>query len=153
MGTRWQLLSLAAVALVCVGLAQTQPGHAVLVDAGLYETPATYTELAFSDPGALPNALKKPSESLIVSFRIHNVSTDERSYQWSIALVHGTDSQVKASGDAPTAAQRGTTVTRSVAASCASGRLEVVVRLASPVESISFWLTCPTAAGKKSATQ
>jgi hypothetical protein len=143
---------LVAVVLICVSLAQTQQGHVVLGDVGLYKT-VSYTELAFSDPGTLPGTLEKPHEDLDVSFGIHNVSTDARSYHWSIVLVHGTYGQVKASGNVLTAAQGRATVSKSVAASCTGGRLQVVVRLASPSESISFRMTCPPAASKKQAPQ
>lgn len=149
---RWQLFLLVAVILTCVGLAQTQQGHVLLEDAGLYKT-ATYTELAFSQPGALPSALEKPSGNVKVSFGIHNVSDSSRSYRWSIAFVHAGKSQVKASGAVLTPAQGQTTVTRSVAAACVGGRLQVIVRLAAPPESISFWMTCPPVAVEKRAKQ
>jgi hypothetical protein len=95
---RWSLLSLVAIVLCCAALTQTSRGHVLLQDAGLYETPATYTELTFSHPGALPDALVKPSSKLTVSFGIHNVSDIPRSYQWFIMLAHSGKSQVKASG-------------------------------------------------------
>jgi hypothetical protein len=149
---RWHLFLLVAAVLTCVGLAQTSQGHVLLRDTGLYETPAIYTELTFSEPGALPSVLQKSGGNVKVSFGIHNVSGAPRSYQWSIVFVHAGKSQVKASGAARTLAQGRTAVTRSLAAVCVGGRLQVVVRLASPVESISFWMTCPPAA-KKQASQ
>jgi hypothetical protein len=148
---RWSLLSVFAAVLICVGLAQTQPGHALLRDTGLYETPAVYTELTFNEPGALPSALERPNGTVKVSFGIHNVSYAARSYQWSIHLVHAGKNRVVASGAAQTPAQGRTGVTRSVAAACVGGRFQVVVRLASPAESISFWVTCPPAAARKRA--
>lgn len=149
MRARWQVLVLVATVLVCLGLAQTQQGHAVLRDVGLYEAPATYTELAFSDPGHLPGALPKPTSGIKVSFTIHNVSVDSRSYQWSIVLAHSGKSQVAANGTAASPAQGQTEVTRSVTASCVGVRLQVTVRLTSPAESISFWMTCAPTAGKQ----
>jgi hypothetical protein len=150
---RWHLSFLAVAILACVGLAQTQQGHVVLSDVGLYQTPAPNTELAFSQPGALPSVLEKSNGIVKVSFSIHNASGDPRSYQWSILLVHLSDSQAKASGSVLTPALGRTVVTKSVAAACVDGRLQVVVRLASPAESISFWMTCPAAATKKQAKQ
>jgi hypothetical protein len=153
MRARWQLLLLVAALVTFVGLAQTQQGHSVLRDVGLYQTPATYTELAFSSPGNLPETLSKPNSDIDVSFSIHNVSSNLRSYQWSIVIVHAGKSQVKASGTLVSPGQSHAKVTRSVAAACAGGRLQVTVHLASPAESISFWVTCPPAAsnvqGKK----
>src|SRR5580704_9988359 len=134
MRRHWPTLLLGALALVCAALAQTTQGHVLLRDAALYETPATYTELTFSTPGKLPTALAKPSASVPVAFGIHNVSGAPRDYSWSIALVRAGKSQVKATGAVLTPAQGRTAVSRSVVAACPSGRLEVVVRLASPAE-------------------
>jgi hypothetical protein len=149
MKARWQVLVLVAAVLICAALAQTQQGHVLLRNVGLSETPATYTELAFSEPGNLPRALTKPAENIKVSFSIHNVSGDPRSYQWSIILVHAGKSQVKANGSLLSPAQGQTEVTRSVQAACVGGRLQVVVRLISPSESINFWMTCLPAAATK----
>jgi hypothetical protein len=149
MRSSWQLLLLVAGVLVCAGLAQTQPGHTLLRDTGLYETPATYTELTFSAPGDLPSAVALPNASITVAFGIHNVSGDSRDYHWSIVLVHSDKSQVKASGTVPTPAHGRSAVTKSVAAACTSGRVQVVVQLANPAESINFWVTCPSASAKK----
>ena len=153
MKDRWPLLSVVAAALICVGLAQTQPGHVLLRDTGLYATPTVYTALAFNDPGALPSALEKPNGTVEVSFGIHNVSYAARSYQWSIQLVHAGKNRVEASGTAHTPAQGSTGVARLVAAACVGGRLQVVVRLASPAESISFWVTCPPVAARSMRTK
>jgi hypothetical protein len=153
MKSRWYLLLPAVIAVVCVGLAQTTQGHRLLGAAGIYEEPATYTELAFSTPGALPNTLPTLTASVRVSFGIHNVSSDPRSYNWSIALVHSGVSEVKASGAVLTAAQGQASVTRSVVPACTGGRVQVVVRLASPGQSISFWMTCPSAPAQTKASQ
>jgi hypothetical protein len=150
MKSHWQLLTIVAVALACVGLAQTQQGHALLRNVGLYETPAAYTELTFSEPGDLPTTVARPSSSVKVSFGIHNVSDNARSYVWSIVLVHAGKSQVKASGSAQTPAQGRTAVAKPVVVACVGGRVQVVVRLASPAQSISYWMTCPPASKKAS---
>jgi hypothetical protein len=142
---RWQLLVLVAAVLVCAGLAQTQPGHALLRDTGLYETPVPYTELTFSTPGDLPTAVAQPNASVNVAFGIHNVTGGPRNYQWSILLVHSGKSEVKASGVVQTPDQGRSTVTKSVVTACTSGKVEVVVQLTSPAESIDFWVNCPTA--------
>jgi hypothetical protein len=143
---RWQLLVLVAAVLVCAGLAQTPPGHALLRDTGLYETPVPYTELTFSTPGDLPSAVAKPNASVSVAFDIHNVTGDSHDYHWSIALVHSGKSEVATSGVVQTPDQGTSTVTKSVATACTSGRVQVVVQLTSPAESIDFWVNCPAAA-------
>jgi hypothetical protein len=148
MRSRWYLLLFAVFALACVSLAQTPQGHRLLGAVGIYEEPAAYSELAFTTPGALPNTLPTLSASVTVSFGIHNVSSASRSYDWSISLVHSGVSKVKASGTVSTSAQGRAAVTRSVVPACTGGQVQVVVRLASPAESISFWMTCPTAPTK-----
>jgi hypothetical protein len=138
------LVILLALAVLCVGVAQTSPGHAALRGMGLYEPPASYTELTFAAPGDLPSALSAAGSAINVAFDIHNVSGAARTYQWSIALAkNGQDGRQKASGTVTAPAQGRVTVTRSVAATCTGGRLQVLVRLASPAESVDFWVTCP----------
>jgi hypothetical protein len=151
MNSRWPLMLLAVIALVCVSLAQTPQGHTALAAAGIYEEPATYTELAFTTPGAMPDALPLATASVKVSFGIHNVSGAPRSYDWSIVAVDSGVSKVKASGTVLTAAQGRASVTRSVVPGCTGGRVQVVVRLASPAQSINFWMTCPPAPTKAKA--
>ena len=147
------LLLIVVVVLTCVGLAQTQQGHVLLGDVGLYQAPATYTELSFAAPETLPHYLARPNGTVTVSFDIHNAENADHPYQWSILFVQGSESQVKASGMVVTPAGGQTGITSRVAASCTGGRMQVVVRLASPAESISFWMTCPPAAPKRQAAQ
>jgi hypothetical protein len=140
---RWSLLALVAAVVVCAGLAQTSPGHAVLRDVGLYEVPASYTELAFTDAGALPDTLEPVKGPVPVSFSLHNVSASPQTYQWSIALTHDGKSKVKATGTVGVPAQGKATVTKSVTPCGTGPEVQVVVRLASPAESINFWVLCP----------
>jgi hypothetical protein len=141
------LVLVVGLILLCVGLAQTSQGHVALSKVGLYEEPANYTELAFAAPGDLPSTLSSPNSPIDVSFSIHNVSGTERSYQWSVVLTKtGQKGHVKASGTVTTPAQGRVTVTKSVAMACTGGRLQVLVRLASPAQSVDFWVTCPASA-------
>jgi hypothetical protein len=137
------LVLLVALVVLCVGLAQTSQGHVLLGDVGLYEQPASYTELTFTSPGDLPSALPSPNSPINVSFGIHNTSGAVRAYQWSIVLAKASQSNVKATGTVTAPAQGRVTVTKSVAMACVGGRLQVLVRLASPAESVDFWVTCP----------
>jgi hypothetical protein len=139
----WGALVLLALVVLCASLAQTGTGHALLQDAGLYEAPPTYTELTFTSPENLPTQLNSKHAAVGVSFSIHNVSGASRTYNWSITLVGSAHSHVGASGAATVPAQGRAIVARTVAVACAAGRLQVVVRLASPPESIDFWATCP----------
>ena len=134
---------LMALVMLSAGFAQTRQGHALLQGVGLYEAPTSYSELAFTAPGNLPRQLKSEHAPIGVSFGIHNVSGSSRTYRWSIVLARSGQSHVKASGVVSVPAQGRVTVARTVAMACAGGRLQVVVRLASPAESIDFWATCP----------
>lgn len=141
---RWSLLSLVALVVICAGLAQTSRGHALLRDAGLYKVPTSYTELAFTNSDALPDAPTAKGQ-VPVSFSVHNVSGSSSTYQWSIAVTRDGKSQVKATGTVGVPAQGRATVTKSVTAECGTApSLQVAVRLASPAESIDFWVSCPS---------
>lgn len=139
----WSALVLMALIMIIAGLAQTKQGYALLGETGLYETPASYTELAFTTPGNLPGQLKLERTPIDVSFGIHNVSSSSRSYRWSIVFVRSGKNHLAASGVVSAPAQGRATVARTVALSCTDGRLQVVVRLVNPDESIDFWATCP----------
>lgn len=140
------LVLLVALAALCAGLAQTSPGHVLLGDIGLYEQNASYTELTFTTPSDLPATLPSPNAPIDVSFGIHNASGAARAYQWSVVLTKAGQSDVKASGTVTASAQGRVTVTKTVAMTCVGGRLQVSVRLASPAESVDFWVTCPASA-------
>src|SRR5947209_2867525 len=141
--------ALLAVVVVIVGLAQTSPGHALLKDAGLYKEPASYTELAFAAPATLPVHLTSRETQVRLAFRLHNVSGSPRSYRWSVVLVHIGRGKVAASGAVAVPAQGKTTVAKTVPLACTGGRLQVIVRLADPRESVDFWTTCAPAARSK----
>ena len=143
-GPARNLVILITLAAACTGLAQTGPGHTVLSGLGLYKPPASYTELTFAAPGHLPGALPSPDSPVDVSFNIHNVSGAARVYQWTVVLAkNGKNGHAKAAGTGTAPAQGRVTVTRSVSTTCTRGRLQVLVRLASPAESVDFWVTCP----------
>jgi hypothetical protein len=150
---RWSLLALVALVVICAGAAQTSQGHALLRDAGLYKVPATYTELAFTNSDGLPDAPTAKGQ-VPVSFSVHNVSGSSSAYQWSIAVTREGKSQVKATGTLGVPAQSTATVTKTVTAACGTApNLQVVIRLASPAESIDFWVTCPAGTPTATATK
>ncbi len=137
----WSVVALLAL-VVCVGLAQTNIGHALLQDAGLFEAQPPFTELAFTNPQDLPSKLTSEHPSINVSFRIHNASLSPRTYQWSIVLVRSGGSYVAASGAESTLPLAYVTVNKTVVTTCAGGRLQVRAQLAAPAESIDFWAAC-----------
>jgi hypothetical protein len=140
----WSAVALVVLLLVGAGVAQTGEGHVLLQDAGLVQGPSSYTELAFTTPGSLPSQLTSSHAPINVLFGIHDSSGSSRIYQWSIVLVRSGRSDVEASGTVSTSVQGTATVAKTVTAACVGGRLQVVVRLVSPAESIAFWVTCPS---------
>lgn len=146
----WSALISAALVVACVGLAQTGTGHAALREAGLLQAPPGYTALAFSHPQSLPTQLRSEHASIDVSFGIHNASGTPRTYRWSIVLVRSGRTHLKAAGVLRMSAEGSSSIDRIVTTSCMGGRLQVVVRLATPTESIEFWTACrPQARGAR----
>jgi hypothetical protein len=140
---RWSLLMLAVLVLLCAGVAQTSPGHSVLVGLGLTETPPSYTELAFTNAGSLQESVASLQAPVTVSFDIHNVSASARSYHWSIVAEHGATNEGSLAGNATVAGQGRASFIENVQVTCPSGRIQMILRLASPAESLNFWVSCP----------
>ena len=135
------LLALLALVVAGATLAQVTAGS-LLRDVGLSQSPPSDTELAFSHPQALPTALRSVHGAIAVSFDIRNVSDASRTYRWRIELVRSRQRRTVAAGVVSTPSQGGARVDKTVATSCAGGRLQVVARLTSPAESIDFWVAC-----------
>jgi hypothetical protein len=143
------LITAAVVAVVglALALAQTSAGHAMLRKAGLYEEPASYTSLAFTDPQSLPSWLSPVPSRVSVSFGISNSSADPRSYRWSVVLQRTGRVNRLAGGEVEVPAGESTTVAPVVTASCSAGQARMGVQVAAPAESISFWLACSPRGG------
>jgi len=137
---------LVILVLLCAGAAQTSPGHSVLVGLGLTQTPPSYTELAFTNPGSMQESIASLQAPVTVSFGVHNVSVSSRAYQWSIVALHNGANVGSESGSLTVAAQGRASLIENVQVTCPSGRLQVVLKLASPAESLNFWVACPTGA-------
>jgi hypothetical protein len=146
------LVAIVAAAAVAAGLAQTSAGHSLLRRAGLYAEPAHYTSLAFIDPQSLPTHLSPAPTRVSVPFAVTNTSAGPRSYHWSIALDRAGHTDRLAAGQVGVPAGDRATVTRTVAASCATGQARMTVQIAAPAESIDFWLACwPPGGGNTAA--
>jgi len=138
----WRAGVLVALVALAAGLAQTAIGHQVLRKTGLFEEQAGYTSLAFRDPGFLVEQLSSERESVDVSFVIHNATSTPRSYQWSEFVAQGGRSRRVAEGAVRVAAERDAAITRLQELSCTHGRVQVIVNLANPAESIDAWMAC-----------
>jgi hypothetical protein len=141
-GAGWSAAALVAVALAGAGLAQTGTGHSVLRHAGLFQPPASYTALSFADPGQFPQQLYSRKALLDASFVIRNVTAAGHSYHWQIVDWHRGQERRLASGQTAVDSGGQATVARQVLTSCVGARLELVVRLTAPRESVTYWTTC-----------
>jgi hypothetical protein len=137
-----RLLGLFAGLTVLVTLAQTSPGHSLMRLAGLTKASTVYTALYFPDPGGLPSTVPSGHVELNVSFAVHNAAQSAGSYKWTIQLLHGSKTDLAASGTVTMPGGATKAESRAVSTLCQSGTLEVIVRLASPAESIHFRATC-----------
>jgi hypothetical protein len=142
-------IALAILVPVIAGVAQTGAGQSLLRSAGLAGPPTSYVALSFRDPQALPARLATPYAAIHVSFVVHNVSASPaaRMFRWSVRLTETGSRLTAAAGRVlvPGGAER--TVTATVQTACAGGRLQLVVQLARPAESIDYWMACPAVRG------
>jgi hypothetical protein len=143
---------LVILVLLCAGAAQTSPGHSVLVGLGLTETPPSYTELSFTSPDGLQEFVASVQAPVTVSFGIHNVSGSAENYRWSVVALHDGTNEGSSSGNLAVAARGRATLTTNVQVTCPSGRIQMVLKLASPAESLNFWVACPAASGTAKKT-
>ena len=139
---------LAVGALAVVGFAQTGPGQAALHGLGLVKS-SSYTALSFREPLSLPSHLPRGRSDVPVRFSIRNVSQSRRVYHWSIVLSNDVAGAHMDAGVVQVAGESAVAVSRTVTAKCAGKEVHLVVRLASPAESIGFWATCPAEKGRK----
>jgi hypothetical protein len=137
-------IALVAIAAAVAGACQTSDGHVVLRKLGLLEGTTSYTSLAFLRPQSLPEQLQSKRADVPVSFTIHNSGNTTRDYQWSMLLVHGAHTRRVAAGGLRIAAGHDARITRSAAISCIRGRVQIVIRLMRPTESIAAWTVCWT---------
>jgi hypothetical protein len=139
----WSALALLVLVVASAGLAQTSSGQGLLRDVGFSRAPS-FTALAFTRPQNLPTKLTSEHASISVSFGIRNVSGSSHTYRWSIATLPSDQKQPKAAGVVRLLPQGYATVAKSFPLACVQRRLQIVVRLTSPAESIDFWVACPS---------
>lgn len=141
MAKGWRALALAVVLAFAVEVAQTGLGHALLQKAGLVKTPS-YTALSFAAPQRLPTQLPARNSSVSVSFVIRNATTSLHAYNWQVQLVRGKSSTPAASSRTLVPAGASTIVANTIRTSCVGGKIDFVIKLAVPEESINFWSAC-----------
>jgi len=136
------LVALIALVVLAAGLGQTSLGHAMLQKTGLYKEPASYTSLAFLHPQSLTEQLPSKRSNVGVSFVIRNVSGTARDYQWSVLLNQGRRTSRVAAGSVRVGSGRDVIVSRATEIFCKQGRVQFIVTLARPAESIDAWTAC-----------
>lgn len=139
---RWGLVILIAGAAVLFSAFQTGAGHALLRTAGLDQEADGYTSLSFLHTRSLPGKLGSRHAMVGAPFVIHNVTSGAHDYHWSVALLrHGRSYRVHA-GTVRLSAGQAAVISRSVGITCTQDRVQIVVSLEHPAESIDAWLTC-----------
>jgi hypothetical protein len=133
--------------VLAVAVAQTAVGHAILKRAGLFEEPASYTSLAFEHPQSLPEQLRYRRAKVAVSFVISNAGSASRDYEWSVRLVRGHETRRLAAGSVAIAPGHAATIARTADISCAKGKVQIIVSLAQPNESIDAFMSCSPGKG------
>lgn len=149
MAKGWRAVALVVVVAFAVEVAQTSLGHSLLQEAGLVKTP-NYTALSFAAPQQLPTQLPARNSSVSVSFVIRNATASPHAYNWQIQLVRGKSSTSVARAQTRVPAGASSIVANTIRTSCVGGKIDFVIKLAVPEESINFWSACWPGGGDSS---
>jgi hypothetical protein len=140
---RWRgLVALAGAVLLAAAIGQTAVGHTILQRAGLFEERADHTSLAFVHPQSLPEQLGHRRAKVALSFVINNAGGASRDYQWSVRLVQGRATRRLAAGSVRIASGHAAEIASTADISCVPGKVQIVVSLARPYESIDAFMSC-----------
>lgn len=150
-GNRWPWVALAAIVIGVAAAAQTGPGRDVISRVGLANEADRYTALSF----AVPDSLGEPAgDHVSAAVAIANHEGASRDYTWTVSVGEADDRRTLTSGVDDVADGATVVIDPIVANPCTttdnsvtSTRQRITVALSDPVESIGFWLTCPTAGG------
>lgn len=139
----WGAVVLVGGIVAAAGALQTAAGHEMLRQVGLFEDPGGYTSLAFVHPkSVVEEQLVSQRSAVTLKFVIHNAGSTTHTYQWSVLLVRAGHARRVDTGSLSLASGREASVTRPEAIACTRGRLQIVVSLARPAESIDAWTAC-----------
>ncbi len=148
---RWTWFGLAAAVIGVAAVAQSGPGRATISRLGLSVEAERFTALSFTAPDALT---EPASGHVTASFAIANHEGTSRDYTWTVSVGDGEHGQVVTSGVSHLADAATIVIAPSLTNPCSisdnaetPARRRITVALADPVQSIGFWLTCPTAGG------
>jgi hypothetical protein len=142
---RWRgALGIIGIVIIAAMIGQTSIGHTMLQRVGLSAESTGYTSLSFLRPLSLPQSLTARQQEINVSFVINNHANTRQDYQWSLRLLQQGSSRKIDDGQIKLAPERLGIINRSIPISCAAGRVQIVVGLGRPAESIDAWATCGT---------
>ncbi len=145
---RWRALvtvTVLAVVIYLVLLAQLSGGRVVTRQLGLSAPSEPFTELYFADPASLPAIAPLITNVTSLAFVIHNAGHKAMTYTWSVGVPH--TRWLRDGRTAVNAGQR-VTITQPVVVNCPVPHRGTVVRarvqvtLSAPTESIGYWVTC-----------
>jgi hypothetical protein len=144
-GAGWRgAISLISVVVAAAAIGQTSTGQEILQRAGLSAASSGYTSLSFLHPLSLPQSLTRKRQEVQVSFVIGDHDSASQSYQWSLHLLQQGSAREAGSGQIKLNPEQTETIDKSVSISCGEGRVQIVVELAHPAESIDAWAVCNT---------
>lgn len=134
------LLGLVAAAVVW---AQTSSGRAFLRRAHISEPATGYVQLYFHGPRSLPDYVVSARAHQHVSFVLVNDEQGPRTLRWTVSTQGYPPA---AQGEAHLTAGQSSVVHRTIAVRCTRHRVYEMVHLASPDQSIGYWISCPSSA-------
>ncbi len=149
---RRQLARAAIVLLLIAGatsFAQSSSGQRLLRHLGIAGRSPGLTELAFSDPGRLPDQIGAGSHQLSLGFSISNRRAQAQSYDWRIA----SDGRAVGAGSVTLPGGSGVSIFPRFKLDC-PGRTRTHVSVSlSTGQSVGLWLDCLPAHRSKRPTR
>jgi hypothetical protein len=125
--------------LALISLAQTGPGRSTLESLGLRSSGSHFTELAFSDPTQLRNAIPRGRSKVPVDFAITNHEGSDRSYLWTLGVPGTKEGE---SGRVVVKSGERKIVFGRLPVRCDAKRLRIVATLQHPTRSIDYTAAC-----------
>lgn len=123
--------------------AQSSSGRAFLRRTHISQPPTGYVQLYFHSPRSLPDYVVSGRAHQRVSFVLVNDEQGSRTLHWTVSTAGDPPA---ARGETRLAAGHSTLIRRAITVRCTGHRVYETVHLASPDESIGYWLSCPSSA-------
>jgi hypothetical protein len=137
------LLGLIAAAVVW---AQGSAGRSLLRRAHISEPPTGYVQLYFHAPRSLPDYVVSARAHQHISFVLTNDEQRSTTLHWTISTQ---GSAPAARGQIHLAPGHQQVIRRTITVRCNRRRVYEKVQLASPSQSIGYWIACPSSVTKR----